>query len=69
MDPKHDLPVLDELVTAEVAAAAMKVTIRTIRNWIADGTLPAYRIGAKAIRIKRSDLDALLKPVKPGGAS
>lgn len=53
----------NELVTVAEAALALRVTDRCIRGWIADGTIPAYRIGDKAIRIKRADLDALLRPV------
>ena len=53
----------NELVTVAEAALALRVTDRCIRGWIADGTIPAYRIGDKVIRIKRPDLDALLRPV------
>lgn len=35
----------------------------TIRRRIADGTLPAFRIGPRAIRIRREDAEALLRPV------
>ena len=52
-----------DLVTVAEAARTLRVTERCLRGWIADGTIPAYRIGDKAIRIKRPDLDALLKPV------
>ena len=39
---------------------------KTIRNWIAAGTIRAYRAGSKVIRIDLDELDAMLKPV--GGA-
>lgn len=60
----HPTPdVSNDLVTVAEAARALRITERTVRGWIADGTVPAYRIGDKAIRIKRPDLDALLQPV------
>ncbi|MBA8794932.1 excisionase family DNA binding protein [Friedmanniella endophytica] len=36
---------------------------RTLRRYIADGVLVAYRIGPKELRFKRSDLDALFERV------
>ena len=36
----------------------------TIRRWIHDGKLPAYRFG-RELRVKREDLDAMYKPVEP----
>lgn len=35
----------------------------TIRNWIAQGKLPAVRIGERIIRIRLADLAALITPV------
>jgi excisionase family DNA binding protein len=40
------------------AAELLDVSLKTVRRRIADGTLPAYRVG-KLIRIRREDLDAL----------
>ena len=40
----------------------MSVSVKTIRRWIASGTLPAYRCGKRAIRIKLDDLEAA--PIK-----
>lgn len=46
------------------AAEYIGVTDRTIRNYIARGTLPASRIkGSRSIRIARADLDDLLRPI------
>lgn len=41
----------------------VSVSVSTIDRRIADGSLPAYRFGPKAVRIKISDLDALFTPV------
>jgi excisionase family DNA binding protein len=45
-------------LSLEEAAEAMSVSVKTIRRWIAAGTLPAYRCGKRAVRIKLEDLEA-----------
>lgn len=45
-------------LSLEEAAQCMSVSVKTIRRWIAAGTLPAYRCGKRAIRIKLDDLEA-----------
>lgn len=35
----------------------LKLSERTVRQYIADGLLPAYRIGPKTVRIAEDDLD------------
>jgi excisionase family DNA binding protein len=45
-------------LSLEEAAEAMSVSVKTIRRWIAAGTLPAYRCGKRAIRIRLEDLEA-----------
>lgn len=47
------------------AAARMGVDYKTIRRWIAAGTLPARRIGPRLVRIRVADLDALGAPLGP----
>lgn len=50
------------------AAEYLGVTDRTIRNYIARGNLRAERIrGSRLIRIRQSDLDALMRPVPSAG--
>jgi excisionase family DNA binding protein len=55
MAERRPIPVY---LSLEEAAEAMSVSVRTIRRWIAAGTLPAYRCGQRAIRIKLEDLEA-----------
>lgn len=55
-----------ERVTINQAAALAQVHPNTIRNLIASGKLQASRIGARIIRIDKSDLDALFTPVVGG---
>lgn len=45
-------------LSLEEAAQCMSVSVKTIRRWIAAGTIPAYRCGKRAIRIKLDDLEA-----------
>ncbi|MGZ1492425.1 helix-turn-helix transcriptional regulator [Brevibacterium sediminis] len=49
--------------TVTTAARLTGLSEKTIRRRIADGTLPAYRIGLRAIRISDDDLLSLYEPV------
>ncbi len=57
-----------ELLTPAEAAEVLGITQRSLRKWIAAGTLTAYRLNGKLIRIKREDLDKLLQPIQAGDA-
>lgn len=51
------------------AAEYLGVSERTIRNYIARGDLPGHRVkGSRLVRIRRADLDALLRPIPTGHA-
>ncbi|GAA2085599.1 hypothetical protein GCM10009840_23460 [Pseudolysinimonas kribbensis] len=63
---------LDQYVSLQHAAAACELDSKTLRRRIADGTLPAVRIGTRRpgagrdtrpIRVKLSDLARLMEPV------
>lgn len=49
------------------AAEYLGVTDRTIRLYIAQGQLPAYRINRRLIRISQADLDNMLRPIPAAG--
>jgi excisionase family DNA binding protein len=49
-----------ELLTTDEVAAALKITPRTVRNWAAVGRLERIRIGAKFVRYRLSDVEALI---------
>lgn len=49
-------------MTIQDTAAYMNVSTNHVRNLIADGLLPAYRVG-KIIRLRRSEIDAALRRV------
>lgn len=49
------------------AAEILAVSTDTVRRLVARGELPSYRVGSsRLIRVLRSDVLALLKPVKAG---
>ncbi|BAW08748.1 conserved hypothetical protein [Nocardia seriolae] len=50
----------------------MQVDIKTIYRWIDSGYLTAYRVGPRLLRVERSELLAVAKPIEanfPGGAA
>lgn len=52
----------DELLTVAEAAALLKVSQVTLRRWIKQGRLVACRVGPRAVRIRRSDLERAITP-------
>ncbi len=60
---------LDETyLTVAEAATLLRVAQSTIRRWIRQGDVPAYRIGPRRVALKRTDLDALITSVQLGAA-
>jgi 3-methylcrotonyl-CoA carboxylase alpha subunit len=55
--------VTDELTPRE-AAVELGVTVRTVQRWIADGRLPARRVGSR-VRVSRSSLAAVAEAREP----
>ena len=55
----------EDLVTVVEAAALLKVHTSTIRRWIAQGDLPAYRVGQRRVALKRDDLSKLISEARP----
>ncbi len=53
-----------ELFSVQEAAEFLGLSMSTIRRYIHDGRLPAYRVaGERLLRIRRGDLEALLSSV------
>lgn len=50
----------DPLLTVDQAAAHAGLKPATIRAWVWRRTIPVYRVGTKAVRIRRSDIDAII---------
>ncbi|MGB8385196.1 MAG: helix-turn-helix domain-containing protein [Dermatophilaceae bacterium] len=44
------------------AAERTHVSVRTLRRWIAQGRLNAYRAGPRLLRINPDDVDAMMRP-------
>jgi excisionase family DNA binding protein len=59
----HTTTTQQAVLSIEDVADECGVSTKTVRNWISSGHIPAYRIGKRCLRIKRSDLEAALKPV------
>jgi excisionase family DNA binding protein len=55
----------EDYVTVEEAATLLRVAPSTIRRWIREGDLPAYRFGRRRVALKRADLATLITPARP----
>jgi excisionase family DNA binding protein len=53
-----------EFLTIAETAALLKVDRSTVRRWIDQGTLPAYRVGQRAVRVRRDDLAKVITPAR-----
>lgn len=49
-----------EFLTVAEVAGLLRLNQQTVRSWIDSGQLPAVRVGVRRVRVRRSDLDALL---------
>jgi excisionase family DNA binding protein len=49
----------EEFLTVAEVAERLRLNHQTVRNWIDDGKLPAFRIGRR-VRIARSDFDRVV---------
>jgi excisionase family DNA binding protein len=56
-----------ERVSIAAAAEHLGVSERSIRRWIAEGLLPAYRVGPTLIRLDLDDVDKLARRIPTGG--
>jgi excisionase family DNA binding protein len=55
----------ETLLTVPEVAEWLKVNPQTVRNWIDRGELPAVRVGARRVRIKKSDLENFMAAASP----
>jgi excisionase family DNA binding protein len=51
----------DQFLTVADVAALLKLNQQTIRNMIDRGDLPAIKVGARRVRIRRTDLERFLE--------
>jgi excisionase family DNA binding protein len=55
-----------KLIPLTEAADIYGLSTKTIRRYISDGRLKAYRVGPRAIRVDRDSLASLLTPMRGG---
>ncbi len=51
---------MEEVYTVQEVAQRLRVSERTVRNWIESGELPAFPIGKRGYRISKADLQAFV---------
>ncbi len=64
-DPEHpeqNTQSGDDLLTMQEAAEILKVSTVTLSRWRRQGRLPTLKIGPRAVRIRRADLDLVSQP-------
>lgn len=54
----------NDYVTVAEAAALLRVAPSTVRRWIREGDVAAYRLGQRRIGLRRGDLASLITPVR-----
>jgi len=50
-------------MTLQQAALYVATSVKTLRRLIAAGELPAYLCGKRGLRVRRDDLDDLMRPL------
>jgi excisionase family DNA binding protein len=60
---RRDIITRRDVVTIAEAAAYLGVSHKTIRRMIADGRIPAFRVGG-SIRLYANDVEAVKVPVR-----
>ena len=53
----------EEYLTITEAVTLLRVAPSTIRRWIREGDVPAYRLGQRRVALRRGDLATLITPV------
>lgn len=61
---------LTDLLDESEASAHLNIAVQTLRNWRWRGIGPRYcKLGARAVRYRRSDLDAFVEAGETGKAA
>src|SRR3954447_13383236 len=55
----------EDYVTVTEAATLLRVAPSTVRRWIREGDVTAYRIGRRRVALRRADLARLITPARP----
>lgn len=62
-------PTRRRLASIATAADYANVSTRTIRRYIAAGTLPGYRVGPRLVKVDLNDLDTVVRSIPAGGSA
>jgi excisionase family DNA binding protein len=62
-------PTRRQYVSLAEAQGILGVSNRTLRRWIAEGRLSAYRLGPRMIRLDGDELDRLARPIPSAAAT
>jgi len=57
----------ERMFTVQEVAQQLRVSERTVRNWIEQDELPAFAVGKRGYRIAESDLIAFIEARKKRG--
>ena len=55
-----DLAEQQPFLTPKEVSDLLQVSVQTVRRWIKEKSLPAYKVGPRMWRIKRADLEEWL---------
>lgn len=55
---------VNQRISIQDAAEVLGVSTRTVRRYIADGSLPAERVHGRLLRVRVTDVEALCQPVR-----
>ncbi len=58
---------LPTYLTLAEAARVTQQSVKTIRRRVSDGTLPAYRLGPRSIRVRLDELEAVARRIPAAG--
>ncbi len=64
---RYDELLEHDLLTAQEVADYMRVDIRTVREWVSNGSLPRVMVGKRDYRILRNDLEDFIKKRRQSG--
>lgn len=53
-------PEAESFLTPQEVSDLLQVSVQTVRRWIKEDTLPAYKVGPRVWRIRKVDLDTWL---------
>jgi excisionase family DNA binding protein len=63
------IPMQGAVLTRKEAAEYLRVTTRTLRNWVIEGRLRSARIGSRRVVFLRSELERVLNDAMQNAAA